>query len=197
MVLIGMAAVSLILVVRSFSQLRGFDPHFFFLGAGFLLMETKSVTEFALLVGSTWRTNALVFAVILLVVYLANMAVIKERLRIPQRSGYAVIFFILALQWLSFGRLGGLPTPVQVGLAALLLGGAVFMSAVVFARSFSRVTLASTALAANLVGSVLGGALEYSSLAFGLRASTILAAAMYGLSWLSLGVRASPARLSA
>ena len=33
----------------------------FFMGAAFLLLETKSVVQFALLFGTTWFVNALVF----------------------------------------------------------------------------------------------------------------------------------------
>ena len=37
----------------------------FFMGAAFLLLETKSVATFALLFGTTWFVNALVFAGVL------------------------------------------------------------------------------------------------------------------------------------
>ena len=38
----------------------------FFMGAAFLLLETKNVVQFALLFGTTWLVNALVFAGVLL-----------------------------------------------------------------------------------------------------------------------------------
>ena len=38
----------------------------FFMGAAFLLLETKSVVQFALLFGTTWFVNALVFLGVLL-----------------------------------------------------------------------------------------------------------------------------------
>src|SRR5262249_14226335 len=34
-----------------------FDPRMFFLGAGFMLIETKAVVHMALLFGSTWMVN--------------------------------------------------------------------------------------------------------------------------------------------
>ena len=37
----------------------------FFMGAAFLLLETKSIVQFALLFGTTWLVNSLVFAGIL------------------------------------------------------------------------------------------------------------------------------------
>ena len=43
----------------------------FFMGAAFLLLETKNVVQFALLFGTTWFVNALVFLGVLLSVLLA------------------------------------------------------------------------------------------------------------------------------
>ena len=37
----------------------------FFLGAGFMLVETKAVVHMALLFGSTWMVNTVVFAAVL------------------------------------------------------------------------------------------------------------------------------------
>ena len=42
------------------------------MGAAFLLLETRYVTGFALLFGSTWLVNALVFAGVLLAVLCAR-----------------------------------------------------------------------------------------------------------------------------
>ena len=43
----------------------------FFMGAAFLLLETKNVASFALLFGTTWLVNALVFAGVLVTVLAA------------------------------------------------------------------------------------------------------------------------------
>ena len=43
----------------------------FLLGAAFMLLETRAVTMFALLFGTTWLVNAIVFAGILVAVLLA------------------------------------------------------------------------------------------------------------------------------
>ncbi len=40
----------------------------FFLGAGFMLLETKGVVHLALLFGSTWVVNSIVFFAILVVI---------------------------------------------------------------------------------------------------------------------------------
>ena len=85
-VLAGVLLLSFVLVGANFRGARALDGHFFFPeGAGFLLLETKSVTEFALLVGSTWQVNSAVFVVILLMILLANLLVLNfiTRLNVP------------------------------------------------------------------------------------------------------------------
>ena len=51
-------------------QMRGYAD-LFLMGMAFLLLETRSITTFALLFGTTWLVNALVFAGVLLAVLLA------------------------------------------------------------------------------------------------------------------------------
>ena len=50
--------------------MRGYGD-LFFMGAAFLLLETRSITTFALLFGTTWLVNALVFTGVLLAVLAA------------------------------------------------------------------------------------------------------------------------------
>ena len=48
----------------------------FFLGAGFMLLETKGVVQMALLFGSTWMVNSIIFFAILVMILLSNLFVI-------------------------------------------------------------------------------------------------------------------------
>src|SRR3712207_3784444 len=97
----ALAAVLLIaLIALGASGARGaltrrFDGAMFFMGAGFLLVETKSVTEMSLLFGSTWKVNVLVFSSILAVVLAANLAVLRARV-IPTKWLFAGLFASLA-----------------------------------------------------------------------------------------------------
>ena len=50
---------------------KSFSGHMFFLGAAFMLLETRSLVTFSLLFGSTWLVNSLVFFAILCSVMLA------------------------------------------------------------------------------------------------------------------------------
>jgi hypothetical protein len=185
-VLVGILLISLFLVWRNFPRASRVQPHFLFLGAGFLLMETKAVTEFALLVGSTWVTNSLVFGVILLAILAVNLAVHRGWLK----ASVPVFFFLLGLallaqylwpvaSWADRTGLGSL------ALAALYLGVPVVLASAIFATTFRRATLGTAALASNLVGSVVGGISEYGSLILGLRALSIVALLMYGAAFWS------------
>ena len=70
----------------------------FFMGAAFLLLETKSIVQFALLFGTTWLVNSLVFAGILFSVLLAIE--IAERVK-RLRPGllYSVLLVSLGVAW--------------------------------------------------------------------------------------------------
>ena len=54
-----------------------------FMGAAFLLLETKNIVQFALLFGSTWLVNALVTVAILVAVYLAVET--ARHVKLPRR----------------------------------------------------------------------------------------------------------------
>lgn len=69
-----------------------------FMGAAFLLLETKSIVGFALLFGTTWFVNALVFAGVLLAVYLAVETVRWVRLP-PPLVLYGALIAALAIAW--------------------------------------------------------------------------------------------------
>ena len=53
----------------------------FFMGSAFMLLETKNIATFALLFGTTWLVNALVFAGVLVVVLAA--VEVTRRFRTP------------------------------------------------------------------------------------------------------------------
>src|SRR5258708_11032793 len=75
------------LLVRAFSgpvrKARGFAD-LFFMGAAFMLLETKSVVQFALLFGTTWFVNALVFGGVLLAVLAAVETSRRVGIRLPR-----------------------------------------------------------------------------------------------------------------
>ena len=80
------------------SSYRRMRPYadLFLLGAGFMLLETKSITGFALLFGTTWVVNAIVFAGVLVAV-LAAVEVTRRFKTPPMKVMYVVLFGGLAL----------------------------------------------------------------------------------------------------
>ena len=179
-VLGGVVLLALVLVGWQMRSTPKFEPDFFFLGAGFLLMETKSVTEFALLFGSTWQVNVMVFSIILVVILLAN-GVVHWWGRLPIPATYAALAATLVAGYLyppTHWAQGLGPTALVLG-AGLYLGVPIFLAALIFASSLRLAVVGSVALGCNILGSVLGGTSEYLSMAFGLRFLSLLALAMY------------------
>jgi SAM-dependent methyltransferase len=178
-IMAAMLLISCIPLVGTFRRSGNFSPHFFFLGAGFLLLETKSITELALTFGSTWITNSVVISSIMLVVLLANLVVLRLKpgnYIIP----YILLFLCLALTYLlphkslivSSGTL-------QVLVSSLFCGLPIVFSSIIFAMSFSRAANVTGAFSSNLLGCVIGGLCEYLSLPFGFRFLVLVAMAMY------------------
>jgi hypothetical protein len=181
--LAALAAV-LVLARTTGTSLRRFSPHFFALGAAFLLLETRSIVTFSLLFGSTWLTNAMAFGAILVSVLLAIQVNARWPLRDP-RPIYVLLFAALAIGWLlPPERLLIDPPILRYTLSSAIAFAPVFLANLIFTRSFRDTKTADMAFAANLLGAVFGGALEYSSLLFGHAALYPLAAVLYALAWL-------------
>lgn len=158
---------------------EGFEPVLFFLGAGFLLVETRGVTSFSLLFGSTWVVNAAVIAGILLMALAANAWVVRhapQNLAVPFALLLASVVF---LWWLDVDSLNRLPLLPRAVLAGLFTGLPVGFSGIIVSTLLARSRDLGAALASNLIGSVLGGCLEYFSMAVGLRALALLALVLY------------------
>jgi hypothetical protein len=80
---------------------------FFFLGVGFMLVETKGITEMGLTFGNTWQVIGIVIASILVMAFLANCAVQLLCIRRPWIP-YLLLLASLAAGWSVAGS-GGSP----------------------------------------------------------------------------------------
>lgn len=155
------------------------DAPMFFMGAGFLLVETKSVTEMSLLFGSTWTVNLLVFAAILSVVLVANIAVQR---RLPARIGplFVALFVALAVAYATPANvLLPLGTIAQWAAGGLMVALPILFASLIFSTLLANREDASHALAYNLLGAILGGVLEYSAMAVGIKAMYLVAGLLY------------------
>ncbi len=179
-VLIGVAGGS----VRSFAQM-GRYLDLAFMGGAFLLLETKNVVQFALLFGTTWFVNALVFTGVLLSVWLAVET--ARRLKLPRAQVlYLGLFAALVVAWaVPQSSLLAL-SPVPRFFAAVTIAFApIYLANLVFSQRFADVGSSSVAFAANLLGALAGGALEYLSLVTGYRFLLVLVAAFYALAFVA------------
>ena len=154
----------------------------FFMGSAFLLLETKSVVQFALLFGTTWFVNALVFIGVLVAVLVAIEISRRWTFRRP-RLLYVLLLLCLAVAWLvpleSLLTLDFLPRFVC---AVLLAFTPILIANLIFAQRFKAVSESVTAFGANLLGAMLGGILEYASLLTGYRALLVIVAVLYAIS---------------
>jgi hypothetical protein len=172
------------LVAKSFGAFAA-DPigrTMFLLGAAFMLIETKSVTQMGLIAGTTWIVNSTVVAGVLLVILAANALMIRFQFR-SVKPFYALLFVALAVNFVvPLSLLNGLPTVPRLVLGTSVLSAPLFLAAIIFAVLFSAAPDPSKALGINLLGALCGGVLEYSSMMVGINALNALASALYGLS---------------
>jgi hypothetical protein len=176
--LTGAYAVRRVFGRSVFSRGR-FDPQMFLLGAAFLLLETRAVTQLSLLFGSTWVVNTSVFAGVLAMVLAANALAARWR---PERMlpWYLLLAASLIGLWL-------LPTRALVELPLVMRGVAggvafaipIFFAGIIFSSELRRRADSAAALGSNLCGAVVGGLLENLSMLLGLKAIALIALAMY------------------
>ena len=90
-------------VVRG--AVRKWSWEFFFLGAGFMLLETKSIIQFALLWGSTWVVASLTIAAVLVMALVANWTVAHVEVRRPRVVGAALLALLAVNYFVPVGTL--------------------------------------------------------------------------------------------
>ncbi|MBN1127667.1 MAG: hypothetical protein JXA71_01680 [Chitinispirillaceae bacterium] len=206
----GVLVFSLILFITAWLLFRRlhlstgkiFQWHFFFLGAGFMLLEVQGVSKMALLFGTTWMVNAIVVGAVLILIILANIFAGKFK-HFPVALAYGgigtaiLVAYLVPLRMISMESLW-----LKAILASILLLAPVFFASIVFIRSFARANFSGNALGSNLLGAIAGGLLESLSLWTGLRSLLVVACAMYLLSLVFLrqkseaGLKAPGAEIS-
>jgi hypothetical protein len=157
----------------------------FFLGAGFMLIETKAVVHMALLFGGTWIVNSVVFCAVLLMILVANLFVLSVRPRstLPFYVGLAISLAVSAV--VPMDAFLGWTRSLQIAASCALAFIPVFFAGVVFAVSFSESSDADRAFGANIAGALFGGLSEYSSMLLGFQYVVLVALVFYAASWLA------------
>ena len=188
LVTLGLILLASILLVRpvagSFRRMTTYVD-LFFMGAAFLLLETKNIVQFALLFGTTWFVNALVIAGVLVAVFAAVEVSRHIVIRRPALL-YLLLLAALAVAWAvpPSALLALSPVPRFV-VAVIIAFAPIFLANMVFAQRFRGTADATTAFGANLLGAMIGGILEYLSLIIGYRWLLVLVALLYGLAFVT------------
>jgi SAM-dependent methyltransferase len=182
----GMAIVAVLslAILFAFAPVRLARPsgRMFFLGAGFMLLETKGLVHMALLFGATWMVNSIVFFAILTMILLSNLFVLTMR---PRRLG---VFYILLLSALVLNsvvpteRFLALPGLSRVVVSCAVVFLPIFFAGVIFATTFRSSTRPDVDFGSNIAGIILGGLSENLSLVFGFNHLLWVAIVYYVLS---------------
>jgi spermidine synthase len=159
---------------------------FFAMGAGFLLLETQTVSRLALFFGTTWQVNGVAIGSVLAALMLANLVIEKYGPRLNRWwILVGLLVALISVYVVPFHRIPG--SIVALGsVAAILFAIPVFFAGLLFAGEFRFAQSPSAALAANMMGAVAGGLMENLSLVVGLRALLLIAALFYLVAGLGL-----------
>jgi SAM-dependent methyltransferase len=184
----------IVLAILSVAILLPFVPdrrvrpnwHMFFMGAGFMLLETKGVVHLALLFGSTWLVNSIVFFAILVMILCSNLWVLRFR---PFHlwpyylllAGSLVLAIVVPMN--TFLNLPGI---ARVVVSCSVVFAPVFFAGIIFATAFRDSEAPDIAFGSNIGGAILGGLSENLSLLIGFNNLLVLALLFYGISALTL-----------
>ncbi|MEW6619751.1 MAG: hypothetical protein AB1422_10525 [bacterium] len=162
------------------------SPHFFFLGTAFMILETESITKFALLFGSTWVNNSIVFLSILTMILFANLYVSKfspDSLKLP----YIALFISLLIGYLvPFQNFLGESYTMKIIYSGVIGFLPILFAGIIFATSFKKSREPQRDFGSNIFGAIIGGIVEYLSLIIGYHNLLIIVALFYLLSLISI-----------
>jgi spermidine synthase len=189
LVLLALVLGIAFLLVRQLLPAQTWQPSllsFFFLGAGFMLVETKAITELGLLFGNTWQVVGITIVSVLVMAYLANLfaAGLKRQVLALAFGGLLCVLLL--------GYAVSLHESIQASslseklLLVTILVGPLFFSGIVFSTLLKGTENISAVMSYNLMGAMLGGVLEYNSMRFGFSSLYLVAFLLYGLAWVSV-----------
>ncbi len=157
----------------------------FFLGSAFLLLELHAISFLSLLYGSTWLTAAIAINGILLMIFLANLFVLKLGSIVTSRQPliYLGLFLSIALSYLfpssQLLREASGSDFLHYALVTTVTILPMGIAGILFSSAFSQTKDSAKALAFNLFGAVVGGLLEYLSNYLGIKALELVSAGLY------------------
>lgn len=172
--------VSIVAVSATLRGQRGrWSWQFFLLGAGFMLLETKSIIQFALLWGSTWVVASLAIASVLTMALAANYVVSRVEIRRPWLVGLVLIALLAANYLIPIGRIAFESRALESAFYAVLVFSPILCAGLLFGSAIKRSTSLARDYGTNLLGAMVGGVGEYLSLLTGFRILLFLIALCY------------------
>lgn len=152
---------------------------FFLLGAAFMLLETKSIIQFALLWGSTWVVASMAIAAVLTMALVSNFVVSKFEIRRPWLVCGFLVALLAANYLLPVGRIGFESRALESLFYALLVFSPILCSGLLFGSAIKHSKTLSRDYGTNLLGAMVGGVGEYLSLVTGFNALLLIIAILY------------------
>ena len=183
--------ISLIFVfLSSDSKRKGIDLHFFFLGAGFLLLETKSITTISLYFGTTWFVSMVVILGVLIMVLLANLVASRLKrfslvLYLPLIASIGFLYFYPTQNVLAW------PFLSRLIYSLIIIPLPIFFAGLIFSSTFRESQNPSFSFGSNLLGATVGGFAEYLGMITGMKALLLVVLVFYLASFL-VRLRVSP-----
>jgi len=195
LILLALVLGTAFFLVRGLLPSRHFEPSalsFFFLGGGFMLVETKAITELGLVFGNTWQVVGITIVSVLVMAYFANLfaARLNRRILTPAFIGLSAVL-MAGYYVASHGSIPAISFPEKLMLVALL-ASPLFFSGLAFSTLLKAAPNVSTAMAYNLMGAMLGGILEYNSMRFGFSFLYLIGLLLYGLALMSMAAARLP-----
>jgi SAM-dependent methyltransferase len=181
MVMVAVISLAILLIFAPVRTAR-LNGQMFFLGAGFMLLETKGVVHMALLFGSTWMTNSIVFFAILVMVLVSNLYIMLFRPRKMWLYYSLLIASLLVNSYVPMEYFLSLPGASRVFASCAVIFVPIFFAGVIFAAAFRESRQPDVDFGSNIGGVILGGLSEYFSLIVGFRHLLFIAIAFYILS---------------
>jgi hypothetical protein len=158
------------------------DLHFFFLGWGFLLLQTKSIGDCSLYFGTTWVVSMIVISGTLLMVLSANLVAMRffdrrDESR-PTLWPFLPLFIaLIVLILVPRHFVLGLDFSLRLVWAILVVPLPIFFAGLIFSTTFRQSARPGESFGANLLGATVGGFCEYLGMWLGTSA----------LSWIIIG----------
>jgi SAM-dependent methyltransferase len=196
LLLVCLSAIVVFIALPKGQMIYKEATHFFFLGAGFLLLEVKNITSLALSFGSTWVVTSVVISSLLGMILLANYWVHRRKIFGASYIVWVFLFLSILMAGLWQKHLLPFASPVLHSPLTVLIASLAFLFAgIIFASSFSVTKAPGRSLGFNVLGAVIGGLAEYLSLAIGISGISLVALGFYFFAFLfrpSFSARPAP-----